>query len=173
MGDPVRPPEVGPDGRAEIRFRIQEVSSGHRRQKFCLVVEPDIAKSPLNADIAGARSSAVDVRSKVPNKKRRNAASASLGSSSAASNGLDAAANGAYSPNDAPKRSRGGPAGQRRERPTLTGTGLGHVMKVRVRVCLLCVCVCACVRVWVRVCVCLSVCVCVCVNACEFAASSS
>eukprot|EP00750_Incisomonas_marina_P033076 INCI955.1.p1 GENE.INCI955.1~~INCI955.1.p1 ORF type:complete len:716 (+),score=111.80 INCI955.1:276-2423(+) len=144
-----QPPEIGTDGRATIRFRIQEVSSGHRRQRFCLVVGPDIEKSPLNADIASARSSAVDVRSKVPNKAKRKAAAANAESGNSSLSPLESPGSSRTEPefglSPHQSRQRAGSAdraghggdmkrmrmqpGQPREKPTLTGNGMGATMK--------------------------------------------
>lgn len=55
---------IGTDGRTEITFRIEEVSSRHQRQNFKLYVAPDIERCPLNGDILAAYSSSVTVRSK-------------------------------------------------------------------------------------------------------------
>jgi len=121
MGDPVQRPEIGKNGRGTIRFRIQEVSSGHRRQKFCLVVEPDIVKAPLNADIAGARSTGVDVRSKMPAKcKRKLLANSSPHDSRGTNNPVSSTARGMLGGD--PKRER------RAERPTLNGSELGATL---------------------------------------------
>jgi len=66
-------PEIGTNGRAEISFRIEEVSSRHQRQNFILYVAPDVERCPLNGDVRAAYSSGVTVRSKLAgpaNRKR-------------------------------------------------------------------------------------------------------
>jgi len=58
------PPQIGTNGRAEISFRIEEVSSRHQRQKFVLCIAPDVERCPLNGNVLAVYSSGVTILSK-------------------------------------------------------------------------------------------------------------
>ena len=61
-------PKIGTNGKAQILFRIEEVSSRHRRKKFILCIAPDVERCPLNGDVLEVYSSGVTVRSKQTGK---------------------------------------------------------------------------------------------------------
>lgn len=54
-----------------IRYRINEVSARHQSQLFCVKIIPDTSFSPINADIAYAFSTPVEIRSKRNNPQKR------------------------------------------------------------------------------------------------------
>jgi len=58
-------------GVAVIRYRVLEVSKTHQSQSFCLFVSGDVEYNPVLADIAPARSVAVEVKSKRNNPPKR------------------------------------------------------------------------------------------------------
>ena len=60
---------VDESGTALIKFRIDEVSRAHQKQRFKLQVSPDINHDPLNSDVSPVISVAVEVRSKRNNNK--------------------------------------------------------------------------------------------------------
>lgn len=56
-------------GSATIKFRIDDVSKNHQKQAFAVMVAADVTAVPLNADIGGAISAAVDIKSKRNKRK--------------------------------------------------------------------------------------------------------
>jgi hypothetical protein len=58
-------------GSAIIRIRINEVSTRHQGQLFQVLISPDIAVGPSNADVCPVTSVAVDVKSKRNHHKER------------------------------------------------------------------------------------------------------
>ena len=69
MGDST--PAIGTNGRAEILFRIQQVSSRHQLQNFALYIAPDVELCPLNGNVLAVYSSGVKVCSKRPGSTNR------------------------------------------------------------------------------------------------------
>jgi len=57
-------PQIRTNGRTEILFRIEEVSSRHQRNKFVLCIAPDVERCPLNGNVLAVYSSGVTILSK-------------------------------------------------------------------------------------------------------------
>jgi len=84
--------KIGPEsdlfiinGKARIRFRIDEVSRSHQNQAFTIKIAPDISTDPLFNDISPVVSEKVIVRSKRNNKKRKESAAIAAATAAATS----------------------------------------------------------------------------------------
>lgn len=55
---------IGETGEALVRVRIEEVSRGHQRQRFMILISPNIQRDPRNNDISPVFTTPVDVMSK-------------------------------------------------------------------------------------------------------------
>jgi len=59
------------NGSAVIKFRIDEVSRNHQKQRFCIQVSPDTSQYPMASDVSPDVSHPIEVRSKRNNTRTR------------------------------------------------------------------------------------------------------